>query len=68
MEFILGENTENLLTVRTDAPLPTVLRRTASLDAIYLKGQWPRGTADKRSCLLLDKGTQTPEEWQEKKR
>jgi hypothetical protein len=39
------------------------MRRTASLDAIYLKGQWPRGTADYESNLLLDKATQTPEEW-----
>lgn len=39
------------------------MRRTASLDAIYLKGQWPRGTADYGSNLLLDKATQTPEEW-----
>jgi hypothetical protein len=41
---------------------PTI-RRTASLDAIYLKGQWPRGTVDNGSNLPLDKATQTPEEW-----
>lgn len=39
-----------------------VMRRTASLDAIYLKGQWPRGTVGYGS-YLLDKATQTPEEW-----
>lgn len=38
------------------------MRRTASLDAIYLKGQWPRGTVGYGS-YLLDKATQTPEEW-----
>ena len=42
-----------------------VIRRTASLDAIYLKGQWPRGNFQQfGSKLLVDKSTQTPEEWQ----
>ena len=76
LQFNSGEATENLLTSRTDAPPPAIMRRTASLDAhlnkAYLKGQWPRGTADKRSCLLVEKGTQTEEwqteDWQEDKR
>ncbi|XP_033332074.1 glucocorticoid-induced transcript 1 protein isoform X2 [Megalopta genalis] len=39
------------------------IRRTASLDTIYLKGQWPRDTYYIHSSLLLvDKSTQT-EEW-----
>ncbi|CAL4090894.1 unnamed protein product, partial [Meganyctiphanes norvegica] len=38
------------------------MRRTASLDAIYLKGQWPKDTHP-FSHLTLDKYTQTPEEW-----
>ncbi|XP_046439848.1 protein FAM117B-like [Daphnia pulex] len=56
--------------IKVENPEPTQkiddypsMRRTASLDAIYLKGQWPRGTADYESNLLLDKATQTPEEW-----
>ncbi|EFX83059.1 hypothetical protein DAPPUDRAFT_101046 [Daphnia pulex] len=39
--------------IKVENPEPTqkiddypAMRRTASLDAIYLKGQWPRGTAD----------------------
>ncbi|XP_076165641.1 glucocorticoid-induced transcript 1 protein isoform X2 [Ptiloglossa arizonensis] len=39
------------------------IRRTASLDTIYLKGQWPRDSYYIHSNLLLvDKSTQT-EEW-----
>ncbi|KAK2587596.1 hypothetical protein KPH14_003723 [Odynerus spinipes] len=39
------------------------IRRTASLDTIYLKGQWPRDTYYMHSSLLVvDKSTQT-EEW-----
>ncbi|EZA59132.1 glucocorticoid-induced transcript 1 protein isoform X2 [Ooceraea biroi] len=37
------------------------IRRTASLDTIYLKGQWPRDPY-MHSSLLVDKSTQT-EEW-----
>lgn len=41
-----------------------VIRRTASLDTIYLKGQWPRDSF-RTYCgiLLVDKSTQTPDEW-----
>ncbi|XP_057321927.1 protein FAM117B-like isoform X2 [Microplitis mediator] len=39
------------------------IRRTASLDTIYLKGQWPRDYSYiHASLLLVDKSTQT-EEW-----
>ncbi|XP_015177638.1 PREDICTED: protein FAM117B-like isoform X2 [Polistes dominula] len=39
------------------------IRRTASLDTIYLKGQWPRDSYYMHSSLLVvDKSTQT-EEW-----
>lgn len=39
------------------------IRRTASLDTIYLKGQWPRDTYYMHSSLLVvDKSTQT-DEW-----
>ncbi|XP_076234259.1 protein FAM117B isoform X2 [Calliopsis andreniformis] len=38
------------------------IRRTASLDTIYLKGQWPRDSYFIHSSLLVDKSTQT-EEW-----
>ncbi|XP_076226023.1 glucocorticoid-induced transcript 1 protein isoform X2 [Nomia melanderi] len=39
------------------------IRRTASLDTIYLKGQWPRDSYYiHSSSLLVDKSTQT-EEW-----
>ncbi|XP_032678929.1 protein FAM117B-like isoform X2 [Odontomachus brunneus] len=38
------------------------IRRTASLDTIYLKGQWPRDSYYLHSSLLVDKSTQT-EEW-----
>lgn len=51
-----------------DDAMAPVIRRTASLDAIYLKGQWPRGTVDYGSNLLVDKSTQTPEEWLDMKR
>ncbi|KAM0733087.1 Glucocorticoid-induced transcript 1 protein [Formica fusca] len=38
------------------------IRRTASLDTIYLKGQWPRGDSYyMHSSLLVDKSTQTEE-------
>lgn len=42
-----------------------VIRRTASLDTIYLKGQWPRETF--YNYLLVDKSTQT-EEWTSEQR
>lgn len=38
-----------------------VIRRTASLDTIYLKGQWPRETYWQMSNLQIDKSTQTDE-------
>lgn len=42
-----------------------LMRRTASLDTIYLKGQWPKDVQQQPfSSLLLDKASQTPEEWQ----
>lgn len=46
----------------------SVIRRTASLDTIYLKGQWPRETFY-MYCgqLLVDKSTQT-EEWTSEQR
>lgn len=34
------------------------IRRTASLDTIYLKGQWPRESYYMHSSLLVDKSTQ----------
>lgn len=34
------------------------IRRTASLDTIYLKGQWPRDSYYIHSNLLVDKATQ----------
>lgn len=34
------------------------IRRTASLDTIYLKGQWPRDSYYMHSSLLVDKSTQ----------
>lgn len=34
------------------------IRRTASLDTIYLKGQWPREPYYMHSSLLVDKSTQ----------
>ncbi|KAL6447939.1 protein FAM117B-like isoform X1 [Cataglyphis hispanica] len=37
------------------------IRRTASLDTIYLKGQWPRDSYYMHSSLLVDKSTQTEE-------
>ncbi|XP_029164328.1 glucocorticoid-induced transcript 1 protein-like isoform X1 [Nylanderia fulva] len=37
------------------------IRRTASLDTIYLKGQWPRESYYMHSSLLVDKSTQTEE-------
>ena len=57
--FISVENPEPLQKI-DDYP---DMRRTASLDAIYLKGLWPKGTVDYGSNLPLDKATQTPEEW-----
>lgn len=38
------------------------IRRTASLDTIYLKGQWPRESYYIHTSLFVDKSTQT-EEW-----
>ncbi|XP_051173372.1 glucocorticoid-induced transcript 1 protein-like [Leptopilina boulardi] len=43
------------------------IRRTASLDTIYLKGQWPRDSYYIHSNLLVDKATQT-EEWSNESR
>lgn len=43
------------------------IRRTASLDAIYLKGQWPRGVTDFVPCLFVEKATQTSEDWSDEK-
>lgn len=34
------------------------IRRTASLDTIYLKGQWPRDSRYMHTSLLVDKATQ----------
>ncbi|KAG8227933.1 hypothetical protein J437_LFUL008745, partial [Ladona fulva] len=46
-----------------------IIRRTASLDTIYLKGQWPRDSLY-MYCghLLVDKATQTTEEWNNEQR
>ncbi|XP_046389548.1 protein FAM117B-like [Ischnura elegans] len=46
-----------------------IIRRTASLDTIYLKGQWPRDSFY-MYCghLLVDKATQTTEEWSSEQR
>ncbi|XP_059476402.1 protein FAM117B-like [Neocloeon triangulifer] len=41
-----------------------IMRRTASLDAIYLKGQWPpEGLRMYCGHILVDKATQTSEDW-----
>ncbi|KAK4288669.1 hypothetical protein Pmani_038312 [Petrolisthes manimaculis] len=39
------------------------MRRTASLDAIYLKGPWPKEDQPFTPFLNIDKASQTPEEW-----
>lgn len=39
------------------------IRRTASLDTIYLKGQWPRDSYYMHSSLLVDKSTQVSKPW-----
>ncbi|XP_042227629.1 glucocorticoid-induced transcript 1 protein-like isoform X2 [Homarus americanus] len=39
------------------------MRRTASLDTIYLKGQWPKDDQPFTNLLNVDKASQTPEEW-----
>ncbi|XP_023215715.1 protein FAM117B-like [Centruroides sculpturatus] len=41
------------------------IRRTASLDAIYLAGQWQQDAFYFSHCgrLMMDRATQTPEEW-----
>ena len=49
--------------ITSDSPS---IRRTASLDAIYLKGQWPKDSYEAKP--LVDKSSQTPEEWQEERR
>lgn len=44
----------------------STMRRTASLDTIYLKGQWPRETYWHTTNLQIDKATQTDEaDWLE---
>ncbi|XP_069999151.1 protein FAM117B isoform X3 [Penaeus vannamei] len=42
-----------------------LMRRTASLDTIYLKGQWPKDVQQPpfSNLLHVDKASQTPEEW-----
>lgn len=40
-----------------------LMRRTASLDTIYLKGQWPKDEQSFTHLLNVDKASQTPEEW-----
>ncbi|KAG0723586.1 Glucocorticoid-induced transcript 1 protein [Chionoecetes opilio] len=40
-----------------------LMRRTASLDTIYLKGQWPKDDQPFTHLLNVDKASQTPEEW-----
>ncbi|XP_063865128.1 glucocorticoid-induced transcript 1 protein-like isoform X3 [Scylla paramamosain] len=40
-----------------------LMRRTASLDTIYLKGQWPKDDQPFTQLLHVDKASQTPEEW-----
>lgn len=48
-------------------PQETFIRRTASLDAIYLASQWQPDAIFLGYCgrLMIDKATQTPEEWEE---
>ncbi|XP_054722554.1 glucocorticoid-induced transcript 1 protein-like isoform X2 [Uloborus diversus] len=43
------------------------IRRTASVDTIYLLGQWQRDTLYLSYCgrLMMDRATQTPEEFEE---
>jgi hypothetical protein len=66
--LIKYEHPQIVISVENPEPLQKIddypaMRRTASLDAIYLKGLWPKGTVDYGSNLPLDKATQTPEEW-----
>ncbi|XP_014681183.1 PREDICTED: protein FAM117B-like [Priapulus caudatus] len=39
------------------------IRRTASLDTIYLTGQWPKDSLSCTGKPTFDKATQTPNEW-----
>ncbi|XP_065156080.1 protein FAM117B-like isoform X2 [Atheta coriaria] len=50
--------------VRTKTGTLNCIRRSASLDAIYLQGQWPRENLYVPQLLQVDKATQTEEnEW-----
>ncbi|KAG8179983.1 hypothetical protein JTE90_016356 [Oedothorax gibbosus] len=46
---------------------PSFLRRTASVDTIYLLGQWQRDALYLSYCgrLMMDRATQTPDEFEE---
>lgn len=47
-----------------NSPLEASMRRTVSLDTLYLKGQWPRDSyVWSAGSLQLDKSTQTEEEF-----
>lgn len=45
-----------------------LVRRTASLDTIYLSGQWPRDLHSYCGRPMVDSATQTPEDWKEVER
>ncbi|XP_075535884.1 protein FAM117B-like isoform X2 [Dermacentor variabilis] len=45
-----------------------LMRRTASLDAIYLSAQWPRDLHSYCGRPMVDRATQTPDDWKELER
>ncbi|XP_070387660.1 protein FAM117B-like isoform X2 [Dermacentor albipictus] len=45
-----------------------LMRRTASLDAIYLSAQWPRDLHSYCGRPMVDRSTQTPDDWKELER
>ncbi|KAL3207584.1 hypothetical protein MRX96_010065 [Rhipicephalus microplus] len=45
-----------------------LMRRTASLDAIYLSAQWPRDLHSYCGRPMVDRATQTPDDWKEVER
>ncbi|KAJ8314355.1 hypothetical protein KUTeg_008916 [Tegillarca granosa] len=54
--------------VTNTSPSTSTLRRTGSLEAIYLKGQWPAPEILSTSHFMVDKSTQTPEDWPERQK
>ncbi|GBM03818.1 hypothetical protein AVEN_231294-1 [Araneus ventricosus] len=65
--FVFSAEKSKTLTKTPVSSSSPYIRRTASVDTIYLLGQWQRDALYLSYCgrLMMDRATQTPEEFEE---